>query len=138
LSISLSLKAGSRHSWGKQSRAGAEERKSATFFCERGPIPGAGIFGCEPIGKNALALGVITSLQTIASLDQAELRASFPRIPPKTDFARIDDFDKLPIRSQQALAEYKRYLNAAPPKAFAIAPEQSAWAWMAGSSVDPR
>jgi hypothetical protein len=60
----------------------ADERKSATFFCERGPDPGAGIFGCEPIGKNALDLGVITSLQTIASLDQAELRASFPKIPP--------------------------------------------------------
>lgn len=113
----------------------AEERKSATFFCERGPIPGVGIFGCEPIGKNALDLGVITSLQTIASRDQAELRASFPKIPPKTDFARIDDFDKLPVRSKQALAEYKRYLNAAPPKAFAIAPEQSAWAWMAGSEA---
>jgi hypothetical protein len=111
----------------------AEERKSATFFCERGPLPGAGIFGCEPIGKNALDLGVITSMQTIASLDQAELRASFPKIPPKTDFARIDDFDKLPVRSQPALAEYKRYLNAVPPKAFAIAPEKSFFAWMAGN-----
>jgi hypothetical protein len=111
----------------------AEERKSATFFCERGPIPGVGIFGCEPIGKNALDLGIITSLQTFASFDQAELRASFPKIPPKTDFARIDDFDNLPVRSQQALAEYKRYLNAVPPKGFAIAPEKSAFAWMAGS-----
>jgi len=111
----------------------AGERKSATFFCERGPIPGVGIFGCEPIGKNALDLGVITSLQTIASLDQADLRASFPKIPPKTDYARIDDFDKLPVRSPQALAEYRRYLNAVPPKAFAIAPEQSVFAWMAGS-----
>jgi len=110
----------------------AGEQKSATFYCEHGPIPGDGIFGCEPIGKSALDLGVITSLQVISSLDQAELRASFPQIPPKTDFARIDDFDKLPVRSQQALAEYGRYLNAAPPKAFAIAPDQSAWAWMAG------
>lgn len=111
----------------------AEERKSATFFCERGPIPGVGIFGCEPISKNAFDLGIITSLQTIASLDQAELRASFPKIPPKTDYARIDDLEKLPVRSQQALAEYKRYLNASPPKAFAIAPEKSVFAWMAGS-----
>jgi hypothetical protein len=109
-----------------------EERRSETFFCERGPIPGVGIFGCEPIGKNALDLGVVTSLQVIASLDQAELRASFSNIPPKTDFARIDDFDKLPVRSQQALAEYKRYLNATPPKAFAISLEQSFWAWMTG------
>ncbi len=110
-----------------------EERKSATFFCERGPIPGVGIFGCVPIGKNAVDLGVITSLQTIASLDQAELRASFPKIPPKTAYARIDDFDRLPVRSPQALAEYKRYLTAVPPKAFAIAPGESVFAWMAGS-----
>lgn len=111
----------------------AEERKSATFFCERGAIAGAGIFGCEPISKNALDLGIITSLQTIGSLDQAELRASFPKIPPKTNYARIDDLNKLPVRSQQALAEYKRYLGAPPPKAFAIAPEKPAFAWMAGS-----
>jgi hypothetical protein len=111
----------------------AEERKSATFFCERGPLPGVGIFGCEPIAKNALDLGIITSLQTIASLDQTELHAFFPKIPARSDFARIDDFDKLPVRSPQALAEYKRYLNAMPPKAFAIAPEKSLFAWMAGN-----
>jgi hypothetical protein len=39
----------------------------------------------------------------------------------------------LPVRSPQALAEYKRYLNAVPPKAFAIAPENPAFAWMAGN-----
>jgi hypothetical protein len=89
----------------------ADERKSATFFCDRGAIPEVGIFGCEPISKNALDPGITTSLQTIGSLDQAELRASFPKIPPKTDYGRIDDLDKLPVRSQQALAEYKRYLR---------------------------
>lgn len=111
----------------------ADKLESSTFFCERGPVPGSGIFGCEPIGKNRFDLGVITSLQTITSLDQAELRATFPIIPGKTDFARIDDFGKSPVRSQQALAEYQRYLNAMPPKAFAIAPAKPAFAWMAGS-----
>ena len=63
----------------------AKEQKVATFFCERGPIPGVGIFGCEPINKNALDLGVVTTLEMMKSNDQEELRASFPKIPPKTN-----------------------------------------------------
>jgi hypothetical protein len=110
----------------------AEQRNTATFFCDRGPVPGVGIFGCEPVRKNAFDLGVITSLQMIGSNDQAELRASFPKIPLKSHYARIDEFDKLPLRSEQALAEYKRYLDATPPKGFAIAPDRSAFAWRAG------
>jgi hypothetical protein len=108
------------------------EQKSTTFFCEHGPSPGAGIFGCEPIGKNALDLGIITSLKTIASLDQGELHASFPKIPPKTDYARIDDLEKLPVRSPKALAAYMRYLTAVPPKAFAISSDKCAFAWRKG------
>jgi hypothetical protein len=110
-----------------------KEKKCATFFCERGPVPGDGIFGCEPIGKNALDLGVITSFETIASRDQTELRASIPKIPPKTGYARINEIEKLPVQNAKALAEYKRDLNALPPKAFAIAPGKSAFAWTAGS-----
>lgn len=108
------------------------EQKSTMFFCEYGPASNAGIFGCEPIGKNALDLGIITSVSTIPSLDQEELHASFPKIPPKTDYARIDDLDKLPVRSPKALAAYKSYLTAMPPKAFAISSDQSVFAWMKG------
>jgi hypothetical protein len=35
--------------------------------------------------------------------------------------------------SEKGLAEYKRYLQAVPPKAFAIAPDKSAWAWQSGN-----
>jgi hypothetical protein len=111
----------------------AKERMVATFFCERGPMPGAGIFGCEPIDKNALDLGVVTTLEMAKSNDQEELRASFPKIPPTTDYARIDDLDKVPLQSEKGLAEYKRYLQAAPPKAFAIARDKTSWAWQSGN-----
>ncbi len=110
----------------------------ATFFCERGPIRGKGIFGCESINKNALDLGIITGVELIKSNDQEELRASFPKIPQKTDYANINDLKKLPVKAGKALAEYKRYLRANPPKAFAIAPDNTAYAWQAGSmdSID--
>lgn len=111
----------------------AKKQNAATFFCERGPVPGKGVLGCEPIDKNALDLGIMTSLERIKSNDQEELRASFPKIPPKTEYARIDDLDKVPVGSEKGLAEYKRYLQAMPPKAFAIAPDKSAWAWHAGN-----
>ena len=107
----------------------AQERNAATFFCERGPATGAVVLSCEPIAKNAFDLGIATSLEMIKSNDQADLRASFPKIPPKTGYARIDEIDKVPLTSEQGLAEYKRYLQATPPKAFAIAPDKSAWAW---------
>jgi hypothetical protein len=111
----------------------AKEQRVSTFFCEQGPAPGVGIFGCEPINKNALDLGVVTTLEMMKSNDQEELRASFPTIPPKTTYARIDDLDKVPLKSEQGLAEYKRYLQAPPPKAFAIAPDKMFWAWQSGN-----
>ncbi len=109
-----------------------KERNAATFFCERGPARGAGVFNCEPIAKNALDLGVVTSLEMIKSNDQDELRASFPKGPPKTGYARIDEINKVPLTSEKGLAEYKRFLQASSPKAFAIAPDKSAWAWHSG------
>ena len=111
----------------------AQEKKVATFFCERGPIPGTGIFGCEPINKNALDLGVVTTLEMMKSNDQEELRASLPRIPSKTAYARIDDLDKVPLKAEKGLTEYKRYLQAPSPKAFAIAPDKTSWAWQSGN-----
>ena len=110
----------------------AQARNAATFFCERGPTPRMGVFGCEAITKNALDLGIATSSEMIKSNDQTELRASFPQIPSKTDYARIDELDKVPLTSERGLAEYKRYLEAATPKAFAIAPDKSASAWQSG------
>jgi hypothetical protein len=110
----------------------ARELKAATFFCEHGPARGAGVFKCEPIAKNAFNLGVLTSLEMIRSNDQSELRAAMSPIPPATNFARIDEIDKVPISSPKGLAEYQRFLQSDPPRAFAIAPDRAAWAWNAG------
>jgi len=104
----------------------------ATFFCEGGPAHGARVFQCEPIAKNALDLGVLTSLAMIHSNDQAELRATISPIPPASNFARIDEMDKVPLSSPKGLAEYQRFLQSEPPRAFAIAPDRSAFAWNAG------
>jgi hypothetical protein len=111
----------------------AQERNAATFLCERGPMPGSGVLMCEPIAKNALELGIATSLEMIKSNDQADVRGSFSKIPPKTDYARIDELNKVPLASEKGLEEYKRYLQAVPPKAFAVAPDKSAWAWHSGN-----
>ena len=90
----------------------AKEHKVATFFCERGPASGPDVLGCEPIVKNALDLGIATSLEMISSNDQAKLRKTFPEIPSKTSYARIDEIDKVPLSSENGLVEYKRYLRA--------------------------
>jgi hypothetical protein len=63
----------------------AEERKFATFFCERGPALGTGVLGCEPVSKNALDLGIVTSLEIISSNDQAGVRASLRKNQPQDD-----------------------------------------------------
>jgi hypothetical protein len=109
-----------------------QELKAATFICEHGPARGPGVFKCEPIAKNALDLGVITLLERIKSNDRAELRASFPKNLPPSGYAQVDEIEKVPLTSPQGLKEYNRYLQADPPKAFAIAPDRSVWAWHSG------
>jgi hypothetical protein len=46
----------------------------STFMCQGDEAPGS-VFACEPIGKTALDLGVVTSLEILHSNDQADLRA---------------------------------------------------------------
>jgi hypothetical protein len=46
----------------------------STFMCQGDEATGS-IFACEPIGKTALDLGVVTSLEILHSNDQADLRA---------------------------------------------------------------
>jgi hypothetical protein len=46
----------------------------STFMCQ-GDEPTGFVFACEPIGKTALDLGVITSLDIVHGADQAEFRA---------------------------------------------------------------
>ena len=48
---------------------------ASTFMCQDEPTGSA--FGCEAIGKTALDLGVVTSLEVVHSADQGEMRATF-------------------------------------------------------------
>jgi len=54
-------------------RAGA-----STFICQ-GDEPAGLVFTCESIGRTALDLGVVTSLDLVHSADQPEIRASVGR-----------------------------------------------------------
>jgi hypothetical protein len=47
----------------------------STFMCQ-GDEPTRLVFACEAIGKTALDLGVVTSLDIVHSADQAEIRAA--------------------------------------------------------------
>jgi hypothetical protein len=48
---------------------------ASTFFCQ-GDEPTRLVFACEAIGKTALDLGVVTSLDIVHSADQAEIRGA--------------------------------------------------------------
>src|SRR5262249_32148584 len=52
---------------------------ASTFMCQ-GDEPTRLVFACEPIGKTALDLGVVTSLDIVHSADQAEIRAALAGI----------------------------------------------------------
>jgi dienelactone hydrolase len=56
-------------------------------------------------------------------------------VPPKTDFAPLDDEAMLPFVKATGRAGYKAYLTKAIPRAFAIAPN-GAWGWANGGD-DP-
>lgn len=49
-------------------------------------------------------------------------------IPPKTDFAALDDETKLPHVRETGRNGYKNFLTKQMPRAFAIAPS-GAWGW---------
>jgi hypothetical protein len=48
---------------------------ASTFMC-RGDEPAGLVFACEPIGKTALELGIVTSLDIVHSADQTDIRAT--------------------------------------------------------------
>jgi hypothetical protein len=48
---------------------------ASTFMC-RGDEPTGLVFACEPIGKTALELGIVTSLDILRSADQPDIRAT--------------------------------------------------------------
>jgi hypothetical protein len=48
---------------------------ASTFMC-RGDEPTGLVFACEPIGKTALELGIVTSLDIVHSADRPDIRAT--------------------------------------------------------------
>jgi hypothetical protein len=104
---------------------------TSTFMCQGGERTARGVFGCEPIGKNAMELGIVTSLDLVHSNDQQAARAGLGTKPPKSGFAAIDDTAKVPV-SAAGIVEYRRFLEYSPPRAFAIAPDGGTWGWIAG------
>jgi hypothetical protein len=103
-------------------------RGATTFICQ-GSEPIQSVFACESEVRTALDLGIITSLDVISSNDQAALRATWLPRPAASGFAAVSDVTKVPLVIVEGLQNYRRYLDAANPKAFAISPDGKAWAW---------
>jgi hypothetical protein len=103
----------------------------STFMCQ-GTEPGhPRIFACERIPKTALDLGVATSTTLVHSSDQQQLRQTILPTPPPSGYAAISDAAKLPGIGEAGKEQYRRFLAAPSPRAFAIAPFGGAWAWNA-------
>jgi hypothetical protein len=111
-----------------------ETKGASSFLCQGTEPPRQRVFSCEKIDKSALDVGVMTSTEFLRSKDYEELRAAVVKRPPQSGYAAISDLAKVPLTSVRGLEEYKRFLAAPLPKAFAVAPSQSAWAWNAGTS----
>jgi hypothetical protein len=107
----------------------------STFMCQGTEPSHSRIFDCERISENALDLGIVTSLTLVQSHDQQQIRKTILDIPLPSSFAAISDETKLPGISELGRQEYRRFLAAPSPRAFAIAPSGHAWAW--NSSLVP-
>jgi hypothetical protein len=108
----------------------------STFMCQ-GTEPGHNrIFDCERIAKNALDLGIATSLTLVSSADQRKIRGTVLEIPPPSGFAEISDVSKVPGISEAGRDQYRRFLAAEAPRAFALSSSGNTWAWFASPVPD--
>jgi hypothetical protein len=107
----------------------------STFMCQGTEPSHPRIFDCERIPKTALDLGVATSTTLVHSSDQQQIRQTILSNPPPSRYAAITDDTKLPGIGEAGLEQYRRFLAAPSPRAFAIAPSGGAWAW--NSSLVP-
>jgi hypothetical protein len=107
----------------------------STFMCQGTEPDHPRIFDCERIGKTAFDLGIATSLSLIHSRDQQQIRQTTLQPSPPSGFAAISDDSRLPGISEAGRQEYRRFLAAPSPRAFAISPSGRAWAW--NSSLVP-
>jgi hypothetical protein len=107
----------------------------STFMCQSTEPGHPRIFDCERISKTALDLGVATSRTLVHSSDQQQIRQTILPTPPPSGYAAITDDTKLPGIGEAGREQYRRFLAAPAPRAFAIAPSGGAWAW--NSSLVP-
>jgi len=91
--------------------------------------------GCEPLATNALDRGVITDTRRLSSPDQATLPHRLrARSRPPSGHAGIDDLGKIPLDLAEGIDNYKRFLDSAVPRAFAISATRRHWAWNTGTN----
>jgi len=105
----------------------------STFMCQGSEPMARSVNGCEPIDKDALDLGIVTSLEIAKSNDQAEVRTKLSDRPKASGFAAIDAIEKVPLGSDAGRQEYRRFLAAGLPRAIALSTNGQFWAWNAGS-----
>ena len=108
----------------------------SAFMCQGTEPDHTWIFDCEHIAKNALYLGIATSLTLVSSADQRKIRETVLEIPPPSGFAEISDVSKVPGISEAGREQYRRFLASEAPRAFALSPSGSIWAWFASLVPD--
>jgi hypothetical protein len=103
---------------------------ASTFLCQ-GTEQSRDVFDCEAINRTGLDLGIITSLEIVHANDQAVLRSTRTERPSPTHFADLKDVGRVPVIAR-GKTEYERFLRAAYPRAYALAPDGNNWKWVSG------
>ncbi len=87
---------------------------------------------CERIETNALAQGIVTASTMWSSPDRAQLPYGARRMQfPTTQYATLEQTDRLPARSAIARRDFEQFRKAALPRAFAVSATGTRWAWSA-------
>jgi hypothetical protein len=107
----------------------------SVFFCDGEQRQK--VTSCEPIPTDAMQRGVITDTRRIASPDQDTLPSRMrARQFSASGFAAVEDVTKVPLDAPQGIEQYRKYLLASTPKAFAVSPSGRQWGWKSGSGED--
>src|SRR5450830_633993 len=108
---------------------------NSVFFCDG--RQGKKITDCEPVLTDAMQRGVITDSRRISSPDQATLPERLRAHQfPASGFAGIEEVTKVPLDTTEGIEQYRRYLLAPAPKAFAVATTRQQRGWNASTKED--
>ncbi len=104
--------------------------KDASFLCQG--TESARPQQCEKLATGALTQGIVTTNVMWSSPDAAQLPFKLrERQYPTTNFATLEQTDRLPSRSASARRDFLQFHNAALPRAFAVSADGTRWAWSA-------